>query len=64
MYRNETYLYAMKQSETYLTGKDVQELLQISRTTLYRLTKENKLSYKKVRGAKRYKQSDIEKMMK
>jgi excisionase family DNA binding protein len=55
----------MKQSETpYLTGKDVQDLLKISRTTLYRLTKEKKLKCKKVRGANRYKQSDIEKMMK
>lgn len=54
----------MKQSETYLTGKDVQELLRISRTTLYRLSKEKKIKKKKIGGANRYKQSDIEKMMK
>lgn len=54
----------MKQSETYLTGADVEAMLKISRTTLYRLVQDKKIKCKKVGGANRYKLSDIEKMMK
>lgn len=54
----------MKQAEMYLTGKEVAEMLKISRTTLYRLVSGNKLKAKKVGASNRYKLSDIEKMMK
>lgn len=50
--------------ETYLTGKEVEELLKVSRTTIYRLVVDKKIKVKKVGRANRYKMSDIEKMMK
>ena len=54
----------MKQNETYLTGKEVEKLLKISRTTLYRICTEKKLVISKVGKSKRYKLSDVKKMMK
>lgn len=54
----------MKQDETYLTGMEVQKILKISRTTLYRLTKGSKIKKVKLGGQNRFKLSDIEKAMK
>lgn len=59
-----TYFYLVKQSETYLTTKEVGELLKVSRTTVHRLVKEKTLKPRKIGRANRYKLSDIEKVMK
>jgi excisionase family DNA binding protein len=54
----------MKKAEQYLTGQDVQDLLKISRTTLYRIMKKGKIKLVKFGKTKRYKLSDIEKLAK
>jgi excisionase family DNA binding protein len=53
----------MKPSETYLTTKEVQQLLTVSRATLHRWRTEKKIKAKKFQGIVRYKLSDINKMM-
>ena len=63
MQQNEPYLGIVKQNETYLTGKEVEVILKVSRTTLYRLVAGKKLRVKKVGRSNRYALSDIEKMM-
>lgn len=54
----------MKHIETYLTTKEVGELLKVSRATLNRWRKAKKIKAKKFQGVVRYKLSDIENSMK
>jgi len=51
-------------AEKYLTGKQVQDMLNISRTTLYRMMKDGKIRLQKFGKTKRYKLSDILKLTK
>jgi excisionase family DNA binding protein len=50
--------------EQYLTTKEVQVLLNVSRGTLNNWRKAKKIKAKKIHGTVRYKLSDIEKSMK
>jgi len=54
----------MKQIETYLTTKEVGDLLKVSRATLNRWRKAKKIKAKKFQGVVRYKLSDVENVMK
>ena len=49
--------------ENYLTADTVKDVLQISETTLWRWAKAGYLLPVMIGGQKRYKQSDIEKMV-
>jgi len=51
-------------AEKYLTGKEVQSILKVSRTTLYRMLKGKKIKLVKFGNTKRYLLSDIEKLAK
>lgn len=53
----------MTQQETYLTTKEVGELLKVSRATLNRWRKSRKIKAKKFQGVVRYKLSDVQKTM-
>jgi len=54
----------MKQeTTTFYTTKEVQEILKVSRATLHRWRKENKIKAKKFQGIVRYRLSDIQKVM-
>ena len=53
----------IKQIDTYLTTIEVGEMLQVSRSTLYRWRKEKKIKAKKFQGVVRYKLTDIQKAM-
>lgn len=50
---------AMSKSETYLTGQQVQDKLNVSRTTLWNWRKEGYLVPIEIGGKNRYKLSDI-----
>lgn len=50
-------------SARLLTIKDVTEKLNISRYTVYQLTKEGKLPVVKLRDCVRYKPEDVEKLL-
>ena len=50
---------AMSKSETYLTGQQVQDKLNVSRTTLWNWRKEGYLMPIEIGGKYRYKLSDI-----
>ena len=54
----------MKQMEKLLTVKEVLPILGISRVTLWRYIREGLLPSYKLRGSRKFKMSDIEKMLK
>jgi predicted GIY-YIG superfamily endonuclease/predicted DNA-binding transcriptional regulator AlpA len=54
---------SVKGIDRVLTGKEVQKILHISRVTLWKLSKEGLLKAYQIGGQNRYKQSDIERMM-
>lgn len=55
----------MKQyAELWFTTKDVMKVLKISRTTVYRLIEDGKLTPKKVRNTNRFKLAEIKKILK
>lgn len=50
--------------EQYLTTKEVEKILKVTRGTLNNWRKRKKIKAKKFQGVVRYKLSDIEKVMK
>jgi len=50
--------------EQYLTIREVEKIMKVSRSTLHRWRKKRKLKAKKIGGSIRYKLSDIQKAMK
>lgn len=62
-FERERAIAAQEKTEDYLTSEMVKTLLRISESTLYRLAKTKILTPVFVGGQKRYKRSDIEKLL-